>query len=55
MSFRESLINSLNGFCLNSPSDGYDWGELFDKPFAELSEEELIELNIHYLNYLKGE
>ena len=57
MNFRASLINALNGFALNSPSDGYDWGELydFDYIFSDLSEEELIELVAHYINYIKGE
>ena len=53
--YRSVLINALKGFCLNSPSDGYDWGELYDSPFELLTDAELYNLLNHYLNYMKGE
>lgn len=57
MTIRENLIKTLTAFALNSPADGYDWGELYNDDYiiSELSEEKLIELTIHYLNYIKGE
>ena len=58
MNIRLPLINLLNSFAANnSPADGYDWGELYNDDYiiSELSEEKLIELTIHYLNYIKGE
>jgi len=54
--YRSVLLNALNGFALNSPSDGYDWGEIYgDCLFEELSDNELYTLVNHYLNYMKGE
>ena len=54
---RLELLAALNKFALNSDYYGYDWAELYDFDYIipELSEEQLIELTIHYLNYLKGE
>lgn len=55
--YRSVLLSALNIFALNSPADGYDWGELYndDYIFDELSDAELYNLLIHYLNYMKGE
>lgn len=54
--YRSVLLTALNNFALNSPSDGYDWGELYgDRLFIELNDGELYNLVINYLNYMKGE
>lgn len=54
--YRSVLLAALNGFALNSPSDGYDWGELYNGLFFdELTDAELYNLLNHYLDYMKGE
>ena len=55
--YREVLLNALNAFALNSPNDGYDWGELIegDWVFDELSDAQLYVLLLDYLKYMKGE
>ena len=55
--YRSVLLAALNNFALNSPSDGYDWGELYndDRTFNEMNDGELYNLLIDYLNYMKGE
>ena len=54
---RLELLAALNKFALNSDYYGYDWAELydFDYIFEELTNEQLLNLYNHYLNYLKGE
>lgn len=57
VTYRSVLLATLNAFALNSPSDGYDWAELYndDRLFNELTDGELYNLLIDYLNYMKGE
>lgn len=59
--YRSVLLSALNSFALNSPSDGYDWGDyipndsLCEWVFDDLTDSELYGLLNHYLNYMKGE
>lgn len=55
--YRSVLLSALNSFALNSPSDGYDWGEYISGEwvFDDLTDSELYGLLNHYLNYMKGE
>lgn len=54
--YRSVLLSTLNAFSLNSPNDGYDWGELIegDWVFDDLSDAQLYVLLLDYLNYMKG-
>ena len=54
---RLELLSALNAFALNSPADGYDWGELYndDRVFEEFNNDELLNLYNHYLAYINGE
>ena len=45
--YRSVLLTALNGFALNSPSDGYDWGELYEgRVFDELNDGQLYNILI---------
>ena len=55
--YRSVLLATINAFSLNSPDDGYDWGELIegDWVFEDLSDAQLYVLLLDYLKYMKGE